>query len=147
MRPIPAPTKATGEASASPVSNTRQAAQTSTDAMGASYGGTAIVDTPKALFNHYRHRWLSRVARDPTLPGAAVRVAVLLWELTNAERRCGWPSLLYIAEQLDMDKSTAVRSLNTLGSRGWITKTRRGGRHRSNEYRITFGSMEDNEAA
>jgi hypothetical protein len=39
------------------------------------------------------------------------------------------------------------RSLDILRSREWITVTRRGGRHRSNEYRVVFGSMNDDQDA
>jgi hypothetical protein len=41
-----------------------------------------------------------------------------------------------------MHKSTVVRSLDNLRRRDWITVKRRGERHRSNEYRISFGSMD-----
>jgi hypothetical protein len=94
-----------------------------------------------------RHRWLGRVARDEKLPGAALRTAVLLWELQNADRGCAWPSLTYIAAQLQMHKSTVIRSLSILSRRGWITTAHRGGRHRTNEYRIGFGSIDEEDAA
>jgi DNA-binding IclR family transcriptional regulator len=70
----------------------------------------------------------------------------LLWQFQNDQRGCAWPSLQRIATDLTMNKCTVVRSLHKLQQRGWISKSRRGGRHRSNEYRIAFGSMgEDQE--
>jgi hypothetical protein len=144
VRQSPAHRNGTGEALSSPVSCSGQPAQTTADGILAKHGPDAA-EASKAAFAHYRHRWLGLLARDSKLPGAALKVAVLMWELTNAERRCAWPSLRYIAEELDMDKSTAVRSLNTLDRRGWLRKVRRGGRHRSNEYRITLGLMDDDE--
>jgi hypothetical protein len=98
-------------------------------------------------FNFARHRWLGLVARDDELPGAAFRTAVLLWELQNVEHGYAWPSLTYIATELKMHKSTVIRSLRILRARGWITIARRGGRHRTNQYRIGFGRMEDDDAA
>jgi hypothetical protein len=53
----------------------------------------------------------------------------------------------YIATQLKMHKSTVIRSLRILRARGWITTARRGGRHRTNQYRIGFGRMDDDDAA
>jgi len=91
-------------------------------------------------FNYGRHRWLGHVVRDSALPGSAHRVAVLLWEHMNAEYGYAWPSLVYIADQLGMHKSTVVRSINTLSARGWISVERRCGRHRGNRYRIAFGA-------
>jgi hypothetical protein len=40
------------------------------------------------------------------------RVAVLLWEHQNEQRKCAWRSLTYIATHLKMHKSTVVRSLD-----------------------------------
>lgn len=96
----------------------------------------------KDIFNHGRHRWLGNLARDTGLPGAALRVAILLWEHMNADRGYAWPSLVYIAEQLGVDKSTVVRSLKKLEVRGWISTERRCGRHRGNRYRPAFGTMD-----
>ena len=101
----------------------------------------------KDVFNFTRHRWLTLVVRDAALPGAAHRVAVLLWQLQKAERGCAWPSLIYLMTELRVVKFTVTRSIKKLEERGWITKRRRGGRHRSNEYRITFGRMNDDDAA
>jgi len=50
---------------------------------------------------------------------------------------------LYIATELKMHKSTVIRSLHILRDRGWITIAHRGGRHRTNQYRIGFGRMDD----
>jgi len=98
------------------------------------------------MFNFGRHRWLGQVARDSKLPGAALRVAILLWQYQNDERGCAWPSLERIATELVMHRSTVVRSLAKLRTRDWITVRKRGGRHRTNEYRIAFGAMEDDES-
>jgi DNA-binding MarR family transcriptional regulator len=97
------------------------------------------------MFNFGRHRWLGLVARDSKLPGAALRVAVLLWQYQNDERGCAWPSLERIATELKMHKSTVIRSLQVLRKRDWVTVRHRGGRNRANEYRIAFGSMNDEE--
>jgi hypothetical protein len=107
---------------------------------------TAAKHTSKSAFDFGRHRWLGFVVRDSKLPGAAHRVAVLLWQFQNGERGCAWPSLERIAAELRMHKSTVIRSLRVLDRRGWITKSQRGGRHRSNEYRIAFGSMDDGDS-
>ena len=95
--------------------------------------------TRKSRFNHTRHRWLGMVARDPKLPGAAQRVAILLWEHMNADYGYAWPSLVYVAEQLGINKSTVVRSIKKLEAQGWIKVERRCGRHRGNRYRLAFG--------
>jgi hypothetical protein len=97
----------------------------------------------KSACNYGRHRWLGLVVRDAELPGAAHRVAVVLWQLQNDQRQCAWPSLAYLAAELRMHKSTVIRSLRALLRRQWITKAQRGGRHRTNEYRISFGSVGD----
>jgi Helix-turn-helix domain len=138
MKPVAASWKPLGEVIASPGK-----ARTTADAVA----GDGAIQTAKARFNFGRHRWLGRVARDEKLPGAAHRTAILLWELQNAERGCAWPSLTYIAAQLKMHKSTVIRSLCILRARGWITTTHRGGRHRTNQYRIGLGRMEDDDAA
>jgi hypothetical protein len=142
--PLPATWKPVGEVLPSPAPRHPAKPRTTTD--GVAGGGDGI--PPKQAsrtetFNFGRHRWLGRVVRDEELPGAAVRVAVLLWELQNAGRGCAWPSLAYIAAQSKMHKSTVIRSLQMLRQRGWITTAHRGGRHRTNEYRIAFGSMAD----
>ena len=103
--------------------------------------------TAKRIFDYGRHRWLCRLVRDAELPGAALRTAVLLWELQNAKHGYAWPSLTYIASELKMHKSTVIRSLRILRARGWINTAHRSGRHRTNQYRIGFGRMEDDAAA
>jgi DNA-binding MarR family transcriptional regulator len=90
-------------------------------------------------FHFVRHRWLTMVARDPKSTGADLKVAVLIWEHTNADFGYAWPSLSYIATQLSLDRSTVVRSVKKLEQRGWIVRSRNG-RFRSNEYRIAIGS-------
>lgn len=119
-----------------------QKPRTTTDGIGGDGKGRPRADA-QARFNFARHRWLGLVARDDELPGAAFRTAVLLWELQNAEHGYAWPSLLYIATELKMHKSTVIRSLHILRDRGWITIAHRGGRHRTNQYRIGFGRMDD----
>jgi Helix-turn-helix domain len=86
------------------------------------------------------------IARDEKLPGAAIRTAVLLCEHQNADLGCAWPSLTYIAVKLKMHKSTVIRSLRVLGRRGWIAITSRRGRHRTNQYCISFGTMDDEDS-
>jgi hypothetical protein len=125
---------------------TLQNPRTTTDGIGGDGKGRPRADA-QARFNFARHRWLGLVARDHELPGAAFRTAVLLWELQNAEHGYAWPSLTYIATELKMHKSTVIRSLRILRARGWITIAHRGGRHRTNQYRIGFGRMEDDNAA
>jgi hypothetical protein len=44
-----------------------------------------------------------------------------------------------------MHKSTVIRSLRALLRRQWITKAQRGGRHRTNEYRISFGPIDNDD--
>jgi hypothetical protein len=147
VKPLPATWKPAGEVLPSPALRHPQKPRTTTD--GVAGGGDGKPPPERASktesFNFGRHRWLGRVARDGKLPGAALRTAVLLWELQNAERGCAWPSLAYIAAQLKMHKSTVIRSLQVLCRRGWIITAHRGGRHRTNEYRIGLGSMDDDE--
>jgi hypothetical protein len=139
--------KAAGDVSASLVARHRTPGpRTAADAV-AGAGDIATAHTAKSRFNYFRHRWLGHVARDAALPGAAFRTAVLLWELQNAEHGYAWPSLTYITTELKMHKSTVIRSLHILRDRGWITIAHRGGRHRTNQYRIGFGRMEDDDAA
>jgi len=139
--PFPDSQDDAGEVCASPASKGHPWTRTTADG----FAGVPKASRPdaKAAFNHGRHRWLGQLARDNELPGAAVRVAVLLWELMNTERGCAWPSLVHIAEQLRMNKSTVARSIKALIRRGWIHRSRRGGRHRSNEYRLAWGTMGD----
>jgi DNA-binding MarR family transcriptional regulator len=141
MMPRPAPQEDAGEGYTSPASDGRHSVRTTADGFAAVPKASRA--DAKAAFNHGRHRWLGQLARDNKLPGAAVRVAVLLWELMHSERQYAWPSLVHVAEQLRMNKSTVVRSINALIRRGWIRKSRRGGRHRSNEYRMSWGTMDD----
>jgi Helix-turn-helix domain len=142
MKPVAGTWKPLGEAFASRALRRLQNPRTTTDGIEGDGDGRPPPGADKSGFNFGRHRWLGRVARDEKLPGAAHRTAVLLWELQNAERGCAWPSLTYLAAQLKMHKSTVIRSLDALRHRGWITTAHRGGRHRTNEYRISFGSME-----
>jgi hypothetical protein len=90
-------------------------------------------------FHHGRHRWLGLVARDGKLPGAALRVAILIWDLTNAERGYAWPSIPYMARELQLHRATVIRAIRALHDRGWVTIDRGNGRGRSNRYRIGFG--------
>jgi hypothetical protein len=90
-------------------------------------------------FHFERHRWLAKVARDPELTGADLKVAVLIWEHTNADYGYAWPSLDYIATQMSLDRSTVVRSVKKLVKRGWIVRSRQR-RPRSNQYRLAIGS-------
>jgi DNA-binding MarR family transcriptional regulator len=94
----------------------------------------------KQSFQYYRHRWLCAVGRDPELTGSDLRVAIMIWELTNVDWGYAWPSLSYIAAQMSLDRSTVVRSVKKLEQRGWIIRSR-SGRCRSNEYRIAKGSV------
>ena len=141
MKPLPATWKAIGEVLASPNLQQPRKARATTDGIAGHSG--ASEHSSRSAFNFGRHRWLGLVARDHKLPGAAHRIAVLLWQLQNDERGCAWPSLERIATELQMHKSTVIRSLRLLERRHWISKSQRGGRHRSNEYRISFGLMGD----
>jgi hypothetical protein len=51
-----------------------------------------------------------------------------------------------IATELQMHKSAVISSLRILEQREWISKSQRSGRHRSNEYRISFGLMDDEDS-
>jgi Helix-turn-helix domain len=139
MKPVPSTWKSVGE-----VFPTPPKPRTTADAGDGN--GRSPTQSAKSRFNFGRHRWLCRVARDAKLSGAALRTAVLLWELQNAEHGYAWPSLMYIATELKMHKSTVIRSLRILRAQGWITTARRGGRHRTNQYRIGFGRLEDDDA-
>jgi len=139
--------KALGDISASLAAQSRKVGlRTTTDDLRGT-DGQSLGQTAKSRFNFGRHRWLGRVVRDAELPGAAFRTAILLWELQNAAHGYAWPSLTYIATELKMHKSTVIRSLRILRRRGWITIAHRGGRHRTNQYRIGFGRMEDGDTA
>jgi DNA-binding MarR family transcriptional regulator len=89
-------------------------------------------------FHFARHRWLAVVARDPKITGADLRVAVLIWEYTNADWGYAWPSMSCIATEMSLDRSTVLRSVSRLERRGWIRRTQHHGRFRSNEYRFSF---------
>jgi hypothetical protein len=143
MKGVAGTWKPVGEVFASPALQRLQRPRTTTDGIAGDGDGRPPSGAGKSAFNFGRHRWLARVARDGQLPGAALRVAVVLWELQNADRGCAWPSLTYLAAQLKMHKSTVIRSLDALRRRGWITTAHRGGRHRTNEYRISFGLTDD----
>jgi hypothetical protein len=140
--PLPATWKPVGEVLPSPALRHPQKPRTTTDGV-AGDGRPPEQASKTEAFNFGRHRWLGRVARDEKLPGAALRTAILLWEFQNVERGYAWPSLTRIAVELKMHKSTVIRALDILRRRGWITVKRRGGRYRSNEYRLAFGSMDD----
>jgi len=126
-----------------PLSSGGSISRTTTDGQNGAPAHLSRQSDGDAAFHHGRHRWLGQLARDHNLPGAAVRVAILLWEKMNARRGYAWPSLAYIGRELKMHRSTVIRSLRILSDRGWINKSKRGGRHRSNEYRISFGVMDD----
>jgi hypothetical protein len=146
VKPLPATWKAVGAVLPSSALQQPHKPRTTADGLAGGGDGRPPEHTGKSRFNFGRHRWLGRVARDAELPGAALRTAVLLWELQNAKHGYAWPSLTYIATELKMHKSTVIRSLRILRARGWITTARRGGRHRTNQYRIGFGRMEDDDA-
>jgi DNA-binding MarR family transcriptional regulator len=97
----------------------------------------------KEAFNHERHRWLALLAHDKEITGAALRVAILIWQHLNAEHGYAWPSLDYLSRELNVFRSTITRAIKLLERRGWITVERQGGRHRSNRYRLAFGNMDD----
>src|SRR5262249_1787558 len=101
VKPLPATWKPIGQLSASPAARHRTpAARTTTDGAVGNGDAKPPGHTARSAFNFGRHRWLGRVARDEKLPGAALRTAVLLWELQNAEQGFAWPSLTYIATEL-----------------------------------------------
>jgi DNA-binding MarR family transcriptional regulator len=117
--------------------------RTTTDGIAApTYTGPRAY-TKKQAFNHLRHKWLALVARDRKMTGAALRVAILIWEHQNVERGYAWPSLDYLARELNVFRSTITRAIKLLEKRGWITVERQGGCHRSNRYRLAFGNMDD----
>jgi hypothetical protein len=148
MKPFGATWKAIGEVLPSPApQQARTKLRTTTDGFAGDGEDRPSEHSGKSAFNFGRHRWLGLVARDAKLPGAAHRVAVVLWQLQNCERGCAWPSLEYIAAELKMHRSTVLRSLHALRERRWITITHRGGRHRTNEYRISFGLMDEGHEA
>jgi DNA-binding MarR family transcriptional regulator len=99
-----------------------------------------MANAKNGLFQQGRHRWLARVARDATLPGAAYQVAILLWDWMNAERGYAWPPFPRIANELGIHRATAIRAVRALSERGWIAIERSTGHHRSNRYRISFGN-------
>ena len=143
MKPHTGTWKAAGEAYSSPAGpQPSKGLRTITDRVEGDYKGGGTPPSATAHFNFGRHRWLGLVARDQILPGAAHRVAIVLWEKLNAERGYAWPSLVYLATELNMHKSTVIRSLRALQERGWVVCRRRGGRNRSNEYRIAFGNTD-----
>jgi hypothetical protein len=141
MKPVPATWRPVGETFASP-----RKLRTTADSVAGDGESRPPAHDGKSRFNFGRHRWLCRVVRDAEVPGAALRTAVLLWELQNATHGYAWPSLTYIATELKMHKSTVIRSLRILRERGWITVAHRGGRHRTNQYRVSFGRMDDDAA-
>ena len=141
---LPAAWKAAGNVAAS-ISRELGARTTTDDLRGIE--APSRQRTAKSLFDYGRHQWLCRVARDSELPGAALRTAVLLWQLQNAKTGYAWPSLTYIATELKIYKSTVIRSLHILRDRGWITIAHRGGRHRTNQYRTGFGRKDDDDTA
>jgi Helix-turn-helix domain len=130
VKPLAGLQNLAGGAAAAPASSPFSELQSTTDA--------ATRDENQS-FHFARHRWLATVARDPKSTRADLKVAVLIWEHTNANFGCAWPSLSYIATQLSLDRSTVVRSVKNLEQRGWIVRSRNG-RVRSNEYRIAIGS-------
>lgn len=107
--------------------------------------GRSVAVQARNLFHQGRHRWLGLVARDPTLPGAAIRVAVLIWDWMNAERGYAWPSLARMAFELGIHRATVIRAVAALSERGWISMERSTGHHRSNRYRISYGRMDDDD--
>ncbi len=87
MKPLPAPWKPVGEVFTSAAIPSRKVGVRTTTAGFAGDGdGSPSQHTAKSEFNFGRHKWLCRVVRDQKLPGAAIRVAVLLWELQSAVR-------------------------------------------------------------
>ncbi len=98
MKRLPATWKPVGEVLASPALQQQPSTRrTTTD--GIAGDSEPPKQTRKTIFNSGRHQWLGQVVRDEQSPGAAVRVAVLLWEHMNEERGYAWPSLTYIAVQ------------------------------------------------
>ena len=91
------------------------------------------------LFHSGRHNWLGKVNRDRKLPGGAQRVATLIWEHINQKTGYAWPSIPYIADKLELHRTTVMRSIAALERRGWLTVQRRIGKHGGNRYRIAFG--------
>lgn len=143
MKPLSSKWETAGEVYSSPAGpRAPKELRTIADRAAGEYKGGETQPTATAHFNFGRHRWLGLVVRDQELPGAAHRVAIVLWEKLNAERGYAWPSLVYLATELNMHKSTVIRSLRVLQERGWVVCRRRGGRNRSNEYRIAFGNTD-----
>lgn len=93
----------------------------------------------KNLFHHGRHTWLGMVARDRSLHGSALRVAILIWQHINEKTGYAWPSIRYIVKELKLHRATVFRAIEDLESRGWLTRSRRAGKNGVNHYRIAFG--------
>ena len=60
----------------------------------------------------------------------------------HAQRGYAWPSYRRITDELKIHRATAIRAVNALCERGWITVERSTGRGTSNRYRPSFGFME-----
>lgn len=131
-----------GARSAPAVASSDHPTRTVTDGLSTSVK-TKPPNDAHASFHYGRHRWLGLAARDALLTGGTLRVAIYLWEHQNAERGCAWPALETMAGDLSLNKSTVMRAIKSLKNRGRINIRHRGGRFRSNEYRLTFGLMED----
>lgn len=95
--------------------------------------------TDKEMFNAGRHRWLGHVARDRALTGAAIRVAVVIWDRLNVKKRAAWPSIGTMAKELGLNRSTVIRATDKLVERGWVNVVSR--RWHSNLYQPRFGAM------
>jgi hypothetical protein len=86
MKPSAATWKPVGEVLPSPSLRQPQNLRTTTDGFAGDSDAKPPQHSAKSAFNFGRLRWLGLVARDAELPGAAHRVAVVLWQLQNDQR-------------------------------------------------------------
>ncbi len=96
-------------------------------------------------FNSARYSWLRQVNRDRKLTLAAQRIAVLIFECIHSERGYAWPSIAYMACELNLHRSNVIRGLALLESRGWVVIEPSRGRGCANRYRLSFGTLDDEE--
>lgn len=83
-----------------------------------------------------KHRALVQISIDRELTRIDVAVGALLIEHINHQTGDAWPSVVYMARNIECSREAIYKSLRRLCTREYFFKQSGGGRGRSNRYRL-----------
>jgi hypothetical protein len=81
--------------------------------------------------------WLEHIAADSNMRGVPASIAVFIASrYLNAKDRAAWPAIETLARDTGSDRSSIQRGINKLVEAGYIVRLVRGGRAKTNVYKL-----------